>query len=251
MTIILEALLVGGVTYTGIKTFNKRRKRKKFLDLVDQHNTQVTGLSVSNEDDRSQVEKKVNRDFALSSISLGLSVTGSLIYPPFGIISVPLTVYGAFPIFENAYDVVFNQGRSKLAIVNSVIIIGSLVTNHFFLASLFQWGYHVNTKLLLEIDHTYRQLLAHLFGNKSRSIWVVVAGVEVQIPREELKIGDIVVVNEDEIIPVDGIVTDGTAIVDMYIITGEARPAEIKPGDQVLTASFVLSGRICIQAKKV
>ncbi len=62
---------------------------------------------------------------------------------------------------------------------------------------------------------------------------VIRNGQEEEIPLEEVKVGDILVVKPGEKIPVDGALTSGTAIVDESMITGEPVPAEKEVGDKV------------------
>ncbi len=249
---ILEILLAGGVLYAGVNTFRNRKRKKKPVWLVEHGSLQTaTDTSIPDEAIMARLEKKINRDFVISSVSLGMSLTGTLAYPPLGLASVPLTIYGAIPTFEDTYEVIFNQGRAKLAVISSIVIIGSLGASYYFIASLFQWGHHLNKKLVLELDYSYRQFLVYIFGPKSHSVWILVNDVEVRISREELKVGDTVIVNEGEIIPVDGTIIDGDALIDMYVLTGQSRPVEKKPGDLVFAATGLLSGRICVRVKKV
>lgn len=253
MFLVFELFLVGGVVYTGIKTFRKQKQRQQMVWLTA-HNKVPPDPNVITAPDQinlAQIEPQINRDFALSSISLGLSVTGTLVYAPLGVASIPLTIYGALPTFEHAYESFFSRNRTKMAMVSSIVIIGTLTANYYFLASLIQWSYHLNQKLLLEMNYNYRQLLIYLFGPASRSIWVLVNDVEVKIPREELVVGDVVVVNEGELIPIDGTITDGTGLIDMYILTGQSRPVEKNVGDKVFAATSLLSGRICIRVNKI
>ena len=54
--------------------------------------------------------------------------------------------------------------------------------------------------------------------------------VEIEVPFEDVRVGDIVVVYAGEAIPVDGIITDGVASIDQSMLTGEAQPAEKRGG---------------------
>ncbi|MDY6867731.1 MAG: hypothetical protein SVT56_07480, partial [Chloroflexota bacterium] len=253
MLLIFEIFLVGGVVYTGIKTFRKQKQGREasWLTARDEAAPTPEAVSVPDQISLAQLEPQINRDFTISSVSLGLSITGGLVYPPLGVASIPLTIYGALPTFENAYQAFFSRSRTKMAMVSSIVIIGTLAANYYFLASLVQWSYHLNQKLLVEMNYNYRQLLLYLFGPTTRSIWILVNEVEVKIPRNELTVGDIVVVNEGELIPVDGIIVDGVGLIDMYILTGQSRPVEKSSGDKVFAATDLLSGRICVRAEKV
>ncbi len=76
-------------------------------------------------------------------------------------------------------------------------------------------------------------------------------GKEVEIPVEEVKLDDIVIVKKGFSIPVDGRVVDGTASVDQSNITGESIPVFKKVGDEVFSSTIVTTGYLAVKAVKV
>lgn len=76
-------------------------------------------------------------------------------------------------------------------------------------------------------------------------------GVEVEIPTEDVIVGDEVVVKPGEAIPVDGILTDGRTSVDEASITGESIPVEKQLGDKLVAATINTYGRIVMKASHV
>ncbi len=76
-------------------------------------------------------------------------------------------------------------------------------------------------------------------------------GQETEIPAEEVRTGDILIVKAGESIPVDGIVTEGSSSVDESALTGESIPVEKQPGDSVIGATINKSGYFKMQATKV
>jgi len=76
-------------------------------------------------------------------------------------------------------------------------------------------------------------------------------GMEEEVPVEEVRVDDIVVVRPGEKIPVDGIVVEGYSSVDQSMITGESIPVEKKIGDEVIGATLNKSGLLKIRATKV
>ena len=76
-------------------------------------------------------------------------------------------------------------------------------------------------------------------------------GVEVEIPVEEVMMGDLVVVRPGGRIPVDGIVVEGSSSVDESALTGESLPVEKGPGDQVAAATINKSGYFVFRATRV
>lgn len=76
-------------------------------------------------------------------------------------------------------------------------------------------------------------------------------GREVTVPAEEIVMGDTVIVRQGGKIPVDGVVTAGTASVDESALTGESLPVEKGEGANVSSATVVLSGYLELEARRV
>jgi Cu+-exporting ATPase len=90
-----------------------------------------------------------------------------------------------------------------------------------------------------------------LIGLQARVARVVRNNMEVDIPVDEVKIGDILVVRPGEKIPVDGEITVGHSTVDESMITGESLPTEKRPGDQVIGATINNFGTFKMEARKI
>ncbi len=75
--------------------------------------------------------------------------------------------------------------------------------------------------------------------------------IEVEIPIDDVVIGDIVLVKPGEKIPVDGVVVEGASSVNESMLTGESMPVEKKKGDFVTGGTINQSGAFRFRAKKV
>ena len=71
------------------------------------------------------------------------------------------------------------------------------------------------------------------------------------VPVDEVRVGDIVLVKSGEKIPVDGVVIEGRSSVDEFMLTGELLPVEKKPGDAVIGATLNKAGMLKFEATKV
>jgi len=80
---------------------------------------------------------------------------------------------------------------------------------------------------------------------------VIRDGQEVEIPAEEVQIGDLLAVRPGETIPVDGLVLEGYSSVDQSMLTGESIPLEKKAGDEVIGGTINKTGAFKFRATRV
>jgi len=75
--------------------------------------------------------------------------------------------------------------------------------------------------------------------------------VEVRIPVAQLVVGDLFVVRPGEKVATDGTVVEGTSAIDASMLTGEAVPVDVAPGDAVVGATTNSGGRLVVRATRV
>jgi Cu+-exporting ATPase len=95
------------------------------------------------------------------------------------------------------------------------------------------------------------EAIKKLIGLQAKTARVVREGGEMDIPVEEVKIGDLVVVRPGEKVPVDGLVREGYSSIDESMVTGESIPVEKRTGDEVIGATINKMGNFTFEATKV
>lgn len=95
------------------------------------------------------------------------------------------------------------------------------------------------------------EAIQKLMSLQAKTARVVRDGKTVDIPVDQVVVGDIVVVRPGEKIPVDGIVLKGLTSIDESMLTGESIPVEKKEGDHVFGATMNGNGSIEFRAEKV
>lgn len=95
------------------------------------------------------------------------------------------------------------------------------------------------------------EAIKRLLSLQARTARVVRGGQEMDVPVEEVAVGDTVVVRPGEKIPVDGVVLSGASAVDESMLTGESIPVDKNPGDQVTGATINKHGSLTIEATRV
>ena len=95
------------------------------------------------------------------------------------------------------------------------------------------------------------QAITRLMDLAPKTASVLRDGVEMEVPVEEVRVGDRIVVRPGQSIPVDGVVVEGSSAVDESALTGESIPVDKGPGDKVAAASLNKSGSFVFEASRV
>ena len=95
------------------------------------------------------------------------------------------------------------------------------------------------------------EAIRKIMGLQAKTARVIRKGEELEIPVEDVQVGEVIIVRPGEKIPVDGVVIEGYSAVDEKVITGESIPVEKKGGDQVVGATMNKTGVLKFKATKV
>ena len=159
-----------------------------------------------------------------------------------GLGSFAALIYGIFAIMRMAYGLGFEKFeivenyRHNLYFESSAMIL-TLIT----LGKYFEKKSKGQTKKSLESLMDLAPKKARILKDKK----------EVEILVENLKKGDLILVRPGEAIPVDGIVKEGSSLVDESAITGESIPVNKNIGDEVISATLNKQGSFIFEATKV
>jgi Cu+-exporting ATPase len=90
-----------------------------------------------------------------------------------------------------------------------------------------------------------------LLGLQAKTARVIRDGNEMDLPVEEVLVGDVIQVRPGEKVPVDGVIVEGSSAVDESMLTGESLPVSKKQGDEVIGATLNKTGAFKFRATKV
>lgn len=156
--------------------------------------------------------------------------------------SIAAVVYGIFAIYRIGYGL----GTGDMDLVaryHMDLYFESAAT----ILTLITLGKYLETRSKGKTS----EAIAKLMDLAPKTATVLRDGNEVEIPVEDVAIGDIVVVRPGQSIPVDGVITEGNSSVDQSALTGESIPVEKNPGDKVIAATINKSGFFRFEAQKV
>ncbi|MEA3321578.1 MAG: heavy metal translocating P-type ATPase [Bacillota bacterium] len=95
------------------------------------------------------------------------------------------------------------------------------------------------------------EAIKKLMGLQAKTALVLRDGKEIEIPLDEVLVGDIVSVKPGEKVPVDGEIVEGQSAVDESMLTGESIPVDKKAGDSVYGSTINKNGFLKMKATKV
>jgi len=95
------------------------------------------------------------------------------------------------------------------------------------------------------------EAIKKLIGLQAKTARVIKDGREMDVPIEDVEIGDIVQVRPGEKVPVDGVIVEGYSAVDESMVTGESMPVEKNTGDSVIGGTVNKTGAFRFEATKV
>jgi len=186
----------------------------------------------------------------VATVSLGLSVGATFFFPVLLPIGTLLMLYTAIPSFRRAWDVLTKERRLGVDVLDSIIFSACLFTGQIFAGAMTAWFLSFGRKLLQQTRADSARMLLQAFGRQPAYARVIRDDLEVELALAEVRRDDRVLVHTGEVIPVDGVVEHGDAIIDQHALTGESAPAEKTHGDNVFASTVMLAGKIIIQVER-
>ncbi len=188
-------------------------------------------------------------NMAASSSAFGLSAV-ALLVPALSTVAVAGTLAVSGHIFWSAGKSLFVDREIQVDIRDAVVISLSLVFGYTLASAGMVAVVDLGDVLLDSSEKASTQLLSQVFGRQVRMTRRLVDGEEVDVLVSDLEVGDVIVTETGEQIPVDGEVIDGDAMVDQHALTGEFAPVERSAGEGVFAMTVVMAGKVAVKVGK-
>jgi len=162
---------------------------------------------------------------------------------------------GAYKALRNKsanMDVLVALGTS-VAFFYSILVLLDLLPGHVYFETAAVIITLIVLGKLLEARAKGRasEAIKKLMGLSAKTARIERDGIELDLPVEQVRVDDVVIVRPGEKIPVDGIVLEGYSAIDESMITGESLPVDKVPGAQVIGATINRQGLFKFKATKV
>jgi cation transport ATPase len=164
-------------------------------------------------------QRKLPGPLTIATAALGLSLI-----PNAAALTIPLVLWTAVPSWRHAFIVVTQERRLNVDFLDGLAVVIAVARAQMFTAAFMVWlitlGDWIRDRTAAKSKRTMTDLLAF----QGRTAWLLKRGRVTQVPAMLVKAGNIVIVYPGELIPVDGLIMQGTATVDQRMITGESLP---------------------------
>jgi cation transport ATPase len=261
---LINIFLVGGIAYIGPKAYARWQRRRKMYWLGANGQTHPTSQPASTQTTASD-EAPSAHTLTVSSVSVGFSLIGLFGYPLLTLISNALIFSAILVECEKNWNSLVRSQQLRWSVLWAIVTMGTLVARRSVAAALLtlcqdatalliarvrRFNHTLLHSLLVDLDPRARQILAELSGAHPHTAWLLVDGTEVEVGCEEVKVEDTVVVSVGEVVPFDGTVVDGAAVLNIFVLTGQIRSVTKNLGDHVYATSRVMSGKIVVRVTK-
>jgi Cu2+-exporting ATPase len=186
----------------------------------------------------------------LCTVSVPLAAAAQFAAPGLLPVAAGLFAYTSIPTFKGAREVLLEEKRLGVDVLDAIVVVGCLGTMSIFPGAVLCWCLSFGRVLVKKTQDNSKKLLLNAFGKQPRFVWLYRDGVEVQVSLDRLEAGDTIVVNTGEVVPVDGVISEGLAMIDQHALTGESTPAEKGVGDRVFASTLMVAGKILVSVEK-
>lgn len=234
---------------TKIQSTGEDENKSKAIENTSTHQMQEgveshSELAVVAEEERHKLR------FMLTTGTMGLAVLAQTTFLWLAPASYLLIGYFSNNIFKEAWTALFKDKKIKVDILDAGVILLTLMFGQIAAAAFMVWILDLADMLLQKTTKKSKKYITDIFGEQPRFAWLLVDGAEVQTEVKDLKKGDIVVVGTGESIPVDGIITEGGAMIDQQSLTGESTPADKQEDERVFASTVIVAGKINVKVEK-
>ncbi|GAP94855.1 heavy metal translocating P-type ATPase [Leptolyngbya sp. NIES-2104] len=234
-------------TAVGIATIQE----KLFRSIQDAVSAKVDLALVAKEEKKSNNEIDWMERLGFPAAGLVLSVASMAGAPVPPLLIGGVVLVGAIPVFKRAWEAIQQDQQLTIDFLDGLAIALHTFQGHFFAPS-FMLG-------LVEGGEAIRDMTARgserasldLLDCLSKTAFVIRDGQVVEIPTQDVIVGDHVVVYPGDQIPVDGVVLEGTGIIDQCKLTGESVPVTRSVGDEVFASTLLVDGTLTILSERV
>ena len=206
--------------------------RAEAMDLVPEHTSRALNREFEDKLTMTVARRIISRLFLPAPVTTALAVIRSVKYIREGLSALW-------------------HGRLSVAVLDATAVTVSMARGDFATAGSVMFMLRLGE--ILE-EWTHKKSVADLAGAMSLhvdQVWLQTGGTEVLTPIDAVRAGDRIVIRTGSVIPLDGRVSDGEAMVNQSSMTGESMPVAKRPGSPVYAGTVAEEGECVVCVEKV
>ena len=192
---------------------------------------------------------------------------GRWFWPEMAIVTLAVLIYSGWHFYSGAYkslllkqanmDTLIALGTGSAWIYSCIVIdyseyLPSLAKHAYFEAAVVILAFiNLGTGLETLARGKTSSAIRQLIGLQPRTARVIRDGVDIDIPIEQVGLGESLRIRPGEKIPVDGILIEGSSSIDESMLTGESLPSEKYAGSEVVAGTVNLTGSFIFKATRI
>jgi heavy metal translocating P-type ATPase len=171
-------------------------------------------------------------------------------FPHVSVIGIVATLIGGYPIFKEAFENIVER-KMTMELSMMIALLSALAIGEFFTALVIT-GFVLSAEVLegLTVGRG-RRAIQSLLDFLPRTVLLRRNDQVIEVPADQVQVGETVIVKPGGHIPADGVVLAGQSFVEQAAITGEAMPVEKASGDSVYAGTINQSGALEIAAHRL
>ena len=180
-----------------------------------------------------------------------LPVTYWKLFPLQEYFLIIIAIIATVPVLFSAYKSIVNK-KISVDLLASVALVFSLASQEW-LSAIFINLMLTSARIFMTYNEARaRKNIESLLKLKPKKVKIKQSdGKIIEIDPKEVKVGDMVVVDLGERIPIDGKIVDGEATVDESSLTGESIPVSKIKDDKVFSSALVITGHLVVETEKI
>ena len=219
---------------------------RQLMALTGEHDERTAEPRVGQLDGSSSLLRRM--PLALPTVSVALALSAN---PIVTAVNLPLMLWNAYPIALRAWRVWQRERRLNVDFLDTLAVVASLLQGNPMAGAVVTWLIKLGDWIRDLTAAGSRRAIRELLEFQAKTAHVIRDGVVVSIPSCELAVGDQVVVYPGDMIPVDGEIIAGRALIDQKSITGEGLPVTRGTGEAAFAATVIRDGQLTICASRV
>ena len=183
-------------------------------------------------------------------IAIALLVKLFGFYPIPKIVFIVLSIVGLLPVIHSAFLALLNK-ELTIDLLASIALIFSFLAGEWYSAAFINLMLAFARIFASWTEMRTKDTISHLLKYRPEKVKIKKGEHIIEVDIGQVKVGDLVIIETGDLVPVDGVVVSGRASLNESTLTGESLPINKKLNDKVYASTLNVSGSLLIKTEKI